>query len=299
MLWEKSRYVTEEDARDTFIFATKINIAQLTSFSVTMGIALFVLSYIMLRVYFGKLLPINGRTRVLALYFFRIIGSFFLCWVPTFGFIMYVFKSFRDITARSFHIETYLISIQGMATFVVALTNKDVKKAVIENVISRVFPCTRSCSCYEEDDRGNISEKRQSVISTKRLSSMAYGSTKRSSIQSTGSTRSKRKTTFSHSQQTKETSWKDLKAAGVKTFQKTLLRTSDQMNSSNYSRHAFQEEVVEESEELIHDEKPIVNFPLIQVQSEIVKNEEDRNQAINENMKNISTDNDVDMNQVA
>lgn len=170
VLWEKSRYVTEDDARDTFVFATKVNIAQLTSFSVTMGIALLILPFIMLRVYFGKLLPINGRTRVLALYFFRIIGSFFLCWVPTFGFIMFAFKSFRDITARSFHIETYLISIQGMATFAVALTNKDVKKAVVQNFLCRIFPC-KFCSFDWENDREGKRNLRRSDISTNRLSS--------------------------------------------------------------------------------------------------------------------------------
>jgi hypothetical protein len=64
------------------------------------------LAYICIQVWRGKLLPLNGRTRVLALYFLRIIVAFFVFWIPGIVLQMYEKKNLHQ-----YHIPLHYIAM--------------------------------------------------------------------------------------------------------------------------------------------------------------------------------------------
>jgi hypothetical protein len=64
------------------------------------------LTYICIHVWKGKLLPLNGRTRALALYFMRIVISFVICWIPGIVIQMYEKKNLRQ-----YHIPLHYIAV--------------------------------------------------------------------------------------------------------------------------------------------------------------------------------------------
>jgi len=83
--------------------------------------------YVVFDVWIFDRLPIKGRTRVLALYFLRVIFVFLVTWVPYF--VMY--EVAWNVTHQEWmvYVSYYLGSIQGSLSVVVALSKPDVKMA--------------------------------------------------------------------------------------------------------------------------------------------------------------------------
>lgn len=88
--------------------------------------------YVCVHVWRRKLLPRSGRTRVLSLYFLRVVIVFLVTWVPYF--IIYEIAWNVTHSRWMVHISYYLGSVQGLMSVVVALSKPDIKRAVFQFV---------------------------------------------------------------------------------------------------------------------------------------------------------------------
>merc|ERR1711957_502675 len=80
-------------------------------------------------VLFGKLLPQSGRTRVIALYFLRLIGVYVVTWILGFTISMYYFIGGASIV---FHASGHFLHhLGGILSVLTALTKPDIEVAVI------------------------------------------------------------------------------------------------------------------------------------------------------------------------
>jgi len=89
---------------------------------------LIYVTYVYIDVWYRKLLPKSGRTRVLSLYFLRVIIVFLVTWVPYF--ILYEIAWNVTHSRWMVIVSYYLGSIQGTLSVVVALSKPDIQRAV-------------------------------------------------------------------------------------------------------------------------------------------------------------------------
>lgn len=88
--------------------------------------------YVCFDVWHCKLLPKTGRTRILSLYFLRVIIVFFVTWVPYF--ILYEIAWNVTHSRWMVKVSYFLASIQGLVSVSVAMGKPDIKKAVLRFV---------------------------------------------------------------------------------------------------------------------------------------------------------------------
>jgi len=88
--------------------------------------------YVCVDVWRRNLLPRSGRTRILSLYFLRVVIVFLVTWVPYF--IIYEIAWNVTHSRWMVHISYYLGSIQGFMSVAVALSKPDIKRAVFRVV---------------------------------------------------------------------------------------------------------------------------------------------------------------------
>lgn len=88
--------------------------------------------YVCVDVWWRKLLPRSGRTRVLSLYFLRVVIVFLVTWVPYF----IIYEIAWNVTHSQWmvHVSYFLGSIQGFMSVVVALSKPDIKRAFYQFV---------------------------------------------------------------------------------------------------------------------------------------------------------------------
>ena len=79
-------------------------------------------------VWWRHLLPRRGRTRVLSLYFLRVIVVFLLTWIPYF--ILYEVSWNITYSTWMVNCSYYLSSVQGTLSVLVAMSKPDIKNAV-------------------------------------------------------------------------------------------------------------------------------------------------------------------------
>eukprot|EP00797_Seminavis_robusta_P021717 Sro33_g021750.1 n/a (374) ;mRNA; r:157288-158409 len=103
----------------------------------------FYVSYVGIDVWYRNLLPASGRTRVLSLYFLRVIIVFMLTWIPYF--IIYEIAWNVTHSRWMVHCSYYLGSLQGLVSVAVAMSKPDVKRAVLRFL---------NCQCRTPDIAG-------------------------------------------------------------------------------------------------------------------------------------------------
>ena len=89
--------------------------------------AIFYVFYICIRVWKGKLLPLNGETRALAFFFLRIATIFLIVWVPVFV----IFETFLNGSPEiRFFVPNYLAIGGEIISVAFAMTKPDVRHSV-------------------------------------------------------------------------------------------------------------------------------------------------------------------------
>ena len=105
------------------------------------GVPMIILLWVSFDVWHRKLLPIRGKTRLMALYFLRIVIVFLMTWLPYF--LMYEISfniTFHSPTVRAAH---YFNSVQGTISVIVSLSKPDVRNAVLD--LLSVIPFVKRC----------------------------------------------------------------------------------------------------------------------------------------------------------
>jgi hypothetical protein len=119
-----------------------------------------------LHVWWKKLLPSKGRTRILSLYFLRVVLVFLLTWVPFL--ILVDVTYYKTASLWMLGLAYYFASLQGLLSAVVAMGKPDIKRAVI-NLI-----CCRPDE-FNETEAGFLGSQAQrlgkSIMSARRFSS--------------------------------------------------------------------------------------------------------------------------------
>ncbi|KAG7339581.1 hypothetical protein IV203_025079 [Nitzschia inconspicua] len=82
-----------------------------------------------------QLLPTNGRTRVLSLYFFRVVLVFLLTWVPFL--ILVDVTYYKTASLWMLGLAYYFASLQGLLSVIVAVGKPDIKRAVLNLLLCR------------------------------------------------------------------------------------------------------------------------------------------------------------------
>lgn len=99
-------------------------------------------------VWYRDLLPKRGRTRVLSLFFLRVIVVFLVTWIPYF----IIYEVAWNITYSTWmvNISYYLSSIQGTVSVLVALSKPDIYDAVM------ALPFLRDCKRRRDEKRRKL-----------------------------------------------------------------------------------------------------------------------------------------------
>jgi hypothetical protein len=97
-------------------------------------------------VWWNKLLPSKGRTRVLSLYFLRVVLVFLLTWVPFL--ILVDVTYYKTASLWMLGLAYYFASLQGFLSVVVALGKPDVKRAVTNLLFCRPDDFTEAENGY-------------------------------------------------------------------------------------------------------------------------------------------------------
>lgn len=173
----------------------------------TIGSAFIYLSYISYTVHFEKLLQLNTHTRVMAIFFFRVIASFWCVWVPCL--ILYLIDELsKDPSTHIRYFVIYLVSFQAIATFSVAMTKQDVRKAVL------------ACAS-DNTELTHYDENRLSSLEHRSLRSMSSSNLRASSMMSSERRRSSLNfMSRSNHEPSSSSDWRSLKASGVYTIKK-------------------------------------------------------------------------------
>ncbi|CAB9522179.1 Receptor-type guanylate cyclase gcy-19 [Seminavis robusta] len=110
---------------NTFSLGEIMNV-WITTRCLLVGPPILYVIYVCFDVWWNERLPISGRTRVLALYFLRVIIIFLVTWVPYFV----IYEIAWNITHNRWmvYFSYYLGSVQGFLSVCVALSKPDVKK---------------------------------------------------------------------------------------------------------------------------------------------------------------------------
>ena len=132
------------------------NAAWLTSKALMVGPPLVYVVAVCVHVWWHQLLPRQGRTRILSLYFLRVVIVFLLTWVP--------FLVLVDVTYYKTHslwmlgLAYYFSSLQGLLSVVVAVLGKpDVQRAVTN------FLCCRRGDEFNETEGGFLGSQANSI----------------------------------------------------------------------------------------------------------------------------------------
>jgi hypothetical protein len=115
----------------------------------------------------GKLLPLNGRTRALALFFSRIVGTFLAFYAPIF--ILSMIKLFiEDMGTTKYFVLYSIISLlapcQNLVSIRLLLGKEDIAKAVLNQLSSIYQPIRDSIVPFSlsrpgaPDDDGHVSQ---------------------------------------------------------------------------------------------------------------------------------------------
>uniref|UniRef100_A0A7S1YVF3 Uncharacterized protein n=1 Tax=Ditylum brightwellii TaxID=49249 RepID=A0A7S1YVF3_9STRA len=133
-LWFAWAFILYSRALVWFSLPTVVNIWIITR-ALIVGPPLLYLIGVCVHIWKYKLLPRSGRTRVLSLYFLRVVIVFLVTWVPYFV----IFEIAFNVTFSRFmvYISYYLGSIQGFLSVVVAMSKPDVKRAVYQFLCCR------------------------------------------------------------------------------------------------------------------------------------------------------------------
>ncbi|GFH61285.1 hypothetical protein CTEN210_17761 [Chaetoceros tenuissimus] len=178
----------------------------------TIGSAFIYLSYISFRVHCEKLLQLNNHKRVMAIFFFRVIASFWCVWVPVL--ILYLIDELsKNPSTQIRYFIIYLVSFQAIATFSVAMTKQDVRKAVL--------PCAS-----ENTELANDDENPPISLEYRTLRSKSSSYLRASSMQSSNNRRSSLNFMSRSDHGPSSSDWRSLKASGVKTIKKKSERMS-------------------------------------------------------------------------
>lgn len=115
-------YTADEHTRQIVVTLTMLALALLP----------FVyLAFVCFDVWRNDLLPRSGRTRVLSLYFLKIVMTFILFWTP--AILLLNLEPLNTTAAGGMHYAAwYLSSIQGIVATIVAMLKPDVRKAVVQ-----------------------------------------------------------------------------------------------------------------------------------------------------------------------
>jgi len=122
--------------------------------------------YIYCRIFWGKLLPSSGRTRVLSGYFMRILIIYFGCVLPSFAMRIVRYNNAKDSNSSSTIafwsnvVSEFFLPVQTMVTLCLASTKDDIRDAV-----TRFFPRflsrekierQKSCVCTRGSSHGCV-----------------------------------------------------------------------------------------------------------------------------------------------
>ena len=121
------------------------NAAWLTSKALMVGPPFVYVIASCTHVWWKQLLPRQGRTRVLSLYFLRVVIVFFLTWVPFL--ILVDVTYYKTQSLWMLGLAYYFSSLQGLLSVLVALGKPDVKRAVTK------FLCCRGDEFNETEGR--------------------------------------------------------------------------------------------------------------------------------------------------
>lgn len=96
---------------------------------------LFYVLYVCWDVWWKNLLPQSGHTRVLSVYFLRVVIVFSVTWVPYYVIYEYAWRYTEP--SPLIQISYYIGSLQGLVSVSVAMTKPDIKRAVLNFVRCR------------------------------------------------------------------------------------------------------------------------------------------------------------------
>ncbi|KAG7355175.1 hypothetical protein IV203_004531 [Nitzschia inconspicua] len=111
------------------------NAAWLTSKSLMCGPPFLYTVIACVDVWWKKLLPTKGRTRVLSLYFLRVVLVFLLTWVPFL--ILVDVTYYKTASLWMLGLAYYFASLQGLLSVIVAVGKPDIKRAVLNLLLCR------------------------------------------------------------------------------------------------------------------------------------------------------------------
>jgi hypothetical protein len=114
---------------------TNTNAAWLVSKSLMCGPPFLYTIGACLHVWWKKLLPSQGRTRVLSIYFLRVVIVFLLTWVPFL--ILVDVTYYKTASLWMLGLAYYFASLQGLLSVIVALEKPDIKRAVTNMLCRR------------------------------------------------------------------------------------------------------------------------------------------------------------------
>lgn len=114
---------------------TNTNAAWLTSKSLMCGPPFLYTIGACAHVWWQQLLPSKGRTRVLSLYFLRVVLVFLLTWVPFL--ILVDVTYYKTASLWMLGLAYYFASLQGLLSVIVALGKPDINRAVVNLLLCR------------------------------------------------------------------------------------------------------------------------------------------------------------------
>jgi len=124
---------------------------------------IFFSAYICIIIWFHKLLPVGGRMRELALYFFRVIAVIYGIW--TTGMILLIMGATDvnpDLSGRYITIGFMFTALQPIVSTCISLTKSDVRKHVIDlttlTYIRYSYTKSTIASYEENDDDDDVDE---------------------------------------------------------------------------------------------------------------------------------------------
>lgn len=103
--------------------------------------------YIFIHIWRNKLLPITGKTRVLAVFFLRIAVVFVIVWIPFFVYEVLVEYMDKTFSASGFFL-LFVLAVGEIVSFALVTTKPDVRDAII-HLLSCKFGCKSSAENSE------------------------------------------------------------------------------------------------------------------------------------------------------
>jgi len=157
---EKQTYFYTND--NTAMFK-RLEIVNLTlTVSISYMFPILFSAYICITIWFHKLLPVGGKMRELALYFFRVIAVIYGIWTP--GMILIIIGGTESsaLSGRYITIGFMFIALQPILSTFISLTKSDVRKHVIDlttlTYIRHSYTKSTIASYEENDDDGDVNE---------------------------------------------------------------------------------------------------------------------------------------------